>query len=1689
MEETMRDLGRRPLGRLCYWALVVVACGLPAYAQSGPATTTVADTVYAADGSYAQGNLIITWPPFITAGGAAVAAGTTNTTLGTHGALSVALVVNAGAAPAGVYYTVVFQIGPGQVRTEYWVVPTTSPANLAAVKTTPGAGVAGQTVSLQYVNSSLATKANDNAVVHLAGTETISGSKTFTSPPSVPAPTSTGNVANKAYVDTAVSNVGAGVYLPTAGGTMTGPITLPGSPAAANQAATKQYVDVGLASKSDLISGLVPANELGTGVANSGTCLLGNGTWASCGSGSGNLSTNPATNQAIAQPEGTQFSVNNLANIRYVTASWNWAQTPADNLGTAGNVTIHLSPCPLGIDTAASANHYIYKVYISGTGTAEAVPVTGGTCTSGASSGTITVTTAHGHSAGYTVGSASTGIQEAWNDAWVNDIGVTSPAQTGPYVKLAADVQYSVYGSIYLRGRGGVLDGAGALMVCSTRDRCIYVGTTQGFPYVNHHKVYNLSGTSTVNVDGVQVASVAATSGAYTVTTVRAHPFLVGDVVDCEYHSQNAEQHWSSAVVSVPTSTSFTVNFGTGSFGASSTTFGFCNILNTFIEDNSDHVIVQDINLFQSNPAGLGFFTYGIVNDNDQQFIVERASNRSSGMLNATANWPIGAFLYQRNDQGNNGITYIHDTEITSVNCVTGGGNGFVMTDSVCQGYPVFGIRYFGVLQPATFQNIYQESTGGSMNPLYILPGIFPSGIAAQNGYVVQGGTGTKMLGTFPGGGYTPYFVAGGGGGTTERSYFVVPRSSTQGYGPPLFIGSAEPVNGSVTIPLVWPAVEMQLANTQSIGTLTWDVLVVTGTSSSAPSGTGNYAVATNISGSCGTNGMCSFTDTQAAPASYTLQPQQFLPQFWFWPANLVLNNTVLLADQVFTTPSAVASQGTLGVSIVAEQCHSGGAPFRRTPIWIQCLASDNGGGSGSMAAVLQQQDTGNGGPAVNSKGRLNFGKLISSPNDIITVQDSNFAKTITANGERPANDAGDMAIGLDQAGGLSERAGTSISSYINVVPTGTNYLERLTSAGKTFNVPVTVNGGLAVTGTVTFPVTGSGSQCLHVSSTGVLTGTGADCGSGGGGSGTVNSGTASQVALYSGTGAAVSGDSGLTDNGTTLNYQGIGGISAASGTFSGNLTVNGQLQVAGPWMVSTPIPGTPMAAAGAGTSSLGISNDGYFYISANAGTPQKVATSATSSFFSNLFQEDANTLGEDNGTNPQGLHVYGTYTNSSNYERTGLGWDATDGYFVVRNENAGTGSQRGIGFWIGSSIRWGIDTTSTLKPFANNLINLGSTTLAPQTIYAATSFDTLTSGRLNFEMCNDSSTGTSLNFLAKYNAATPSCAVKAGTGDTDGVIGIVSNGSGTSGNAVITYRGYVPCSFDGATTAGDFVVASTSNAGDCHDAGTTRPAGVQVLGRVESTNATSGTYSIRAALDSPASSGTASVFGRTGAVTAQSGDYSVAQVTGAAPLASPGLTGTPTAPTASVNTNTTQIASTAFVMGELPAAGSGTPWVTVMHGGVSGTTTQFSGTANKASFYGVVLAFPKTTSQFSYFVNAADTGGSSYDLGIYSGSSAGTCTLQAHTGSIAATTSMTAGWHTVSWTGGSVTLQPGRYYLALTASGTSGQAQLYYDNSGLTFAGGQGGVSVTSGGTLPASVTCPTDSPTFGLVPAWMVN
>ena len=64
-------------------------------------------------------------------------------------------------------------------------------------------------------------------VAHLAGTETITGTKQFAVPPALPAPAGVNDAANKGYVDAAVANVGAGSFVFKAGNTMTGPLTLP----------------------------------------------------------------------------------------------------------------------------------------------------------------------------------------------------------------------------------------------------------------------------------------------------------------------------------------------------------------------------------------------------------------------------------------------------------------------------------------------------------------------------------------------------------------------------------------------------------------------------------------------------------------------------------------------------------------------------------------------------------------------------------------------------------------------------------------------------------------------------------------------------------------------------------------------------------------------------------------------------------------------------------------------------------------------------------------------------------------------------------------------------------------------------------------------------------------------------------------------------------------------------------------------------------------------------------------------------------------------------------------------------------------------------------------------------------------------------------------------------------------------
>lgn len=113
--------------------------------------------------------------------------------------------------------------------------------------------------------------------------------------------------------------------------------------------------------------------------------------------------------------------------------------------------------------------------------------------------------------------------------------------------------------------------------------------------------------------------------------------------------------------------------------------------------------------------------------------------------------------------------------------------------------------------------------------------------------------------------------------------------------------------------------------------------------------------------------------------------------------------------------------------------------------------------------------------------------------------------------------------------------------------------------------------------------------------------------------------------------------------------------------------------------------------------------------------------------------------------------------------------------------------------------------------------------------------------------VANNASTATILNALAVGTGA-PTTATVAPTDNIPAILGVVTANAGITGTAVIEQSGIAPCIFDGATTAGDYVTASSSVAGDCHDTNLSSSllTGSQngTVGIVLSTNAGGGLYS-----------------------------------------------------------------------------------------------------------------------------------------------------------------------------------------------------------------------------------------------------
>ncbi|MGB8889134.1 MAG: right-handed parallel beta-helix repeat-containing protein [Candidatus Korobacteraceae bacterium] len=170
---------------------------------SGPTLCQVIDTVYRADGTPAQGTVVLLWPAFTTAAGQPIAAGMLTVQLGTEGQFNASLAPNSGATPAGTYYRVTYKLNDGSTSSEYWVVPATQTTTIGAIRSTlVPATQAAQFLTRQYADANY---------MNLTASQSAAGVKTFTSSPSVPTPQNPNDAANKAYVDAngGTGNLGA----------------------------------------------------------------------------------------------------------------------------------------------------------------------------------------------------------------------------------------------------------------------------------------------------------------------------------------------------------------------------------------------------------------------------------------------------------------------------------------------------------------------------------------------------------------------------------------------------------------------------------------------------------------------------------------------------------------------------------------------------------------------------------------------------------------------------------------------------------------------------------------------------------------------------------------------------------------------------------------------------------------------------------------------------------------------------------------------------------------------------------------------------------------------------------------------------------------------------------------------------------------------------------------------------------------------------------------------------------------------------------------------------------------------------------------------------------------------------------------------------------------------------------------
>src|SRR5260370_27168249 len=200
------------------------------------------------------------------------------------------------------------------------------------------------------------------------------------------------------------------------------------------------------------------------------------------------------------------------------------------------------------------------------------------------------------------------------------------------------------------------------------------------------------------------------------------------------------------------------------------------------------------------------------------------------------------------------------------------------------------------------------------------------------------------------------------------------------------------------------------------------------------------------------------------------------MPRLDFWPGAIVLSSAADMSTASYSNLTPTIQADVLGAGAIVSTIPpgavtgvanvligAGGSP----PAAANLEAIHTNGTGGIPGATILKAANGLQTPQSGHKGRLNFGHRGQTVGftPLITLGDSNWGKTWATANHRPAADANDLDLGYEgNIDTFYSRAQKEIREYVGKIPDG-NPQEKLTAAGKTFNVPVTIDGNLTVRG------------------------------------------------------------------------------------------------------------------------------------------------------------------------------------------------------------------------------------------------------------------------------------------------------------------------------------------------------------------------------------------------------------------------------------------------------------------------------------------------------------------------------------------------------------------------------------------------------------------------------------------------